>query len=422
MNDRPVIFTPSGFVHIANPVYASGMDLSFTADEQRFRTEVRSFIDANLPAEIRAKVLGGKHVAKDDFVRWHKTLYQNGWSTPNWPTEFGGPGWNAAQQHIFDVECADAGAPPLMPFGIRMVAPVIMAFGNRAQQDRFLPRIRSGEHWWAQGYSEPGSGSDLASLRMRAERRGDVYVCNGQKTWTTLAQYADWIFCLVRTASDRRPQQGISFLLIDMKSPGVTVRPIVTIDGDAEVNEVWFEDVEVPVDNRVGEENQGWTYAKYLLGHERTGNAGIGMCKRWLKALKSIASRQRSGGRLLIDDPRFRDHIAQVEIELMALEITTMRVIAMELANQKPGPEASILKVQGTEIQQTLTELQMLALGPQALPYQPQALEAGYSGPLSGPDYAVPLTGRYLNHRKASIYAGSNEIQRNIIAKHMLGL
>ena len=409
-------------MHIANPVYASGMDLSFTAEEQRFRTEVRSFIDANLPAEIRAKVLGGKHVSKDDFVRWHKTLYQNGWSTPNWPTEFGGPGWNAAQQHIFDVECADAGAPPLMPFGIRMVAPVIMAFGNRAQQDRFLPRIRSGEHWWAQGYSEPGSGSDLASLRMRAERRGDVYVCNGQKTWTTLAQYADWIFCLVRTATDRRPQQGISFLLIDMKSPGVTVRPIVTIDGDAEVNEVWFEDVEVPVDNRVGEENQGWTYAKYLLGHERTGNAGIGMCKRWLKALKHIASRQRAGGRLLIDDPRFRDHIAQVEIELMALEITTMRVIAMELANQKPGPEASMLKVQGTEIQQTLTELQMLALGPQALPYQPQALEAGYSGPLSGPDYAVPLTGRYLNHRKASIYAGSNEIQRNIIAKHMLGL
>jgi alkylation response protein AidB-like acyl-CoA dehydrogenase len=399
-----------------------GMDLSFTADEQRFRTEVRGFLDAHLPAELSDKVLGGKHLSKEDFLGWHRTLHQRGWSTPNWPKEFGGPGWNAAQQHIFDDECADAGAPPLMPFGIRMVAPVLMAFGNRAQQDRFLPRIRSGDHWWCQGYSEPGSGSDLASLRMRAERRGNVYVCNGQKTWTTLAQYADWIFCLVRTATDRRQQQGISFLLIDMKSPGVTVRPIYTLDGDAEVNEVWFDNVEVPVDNRVGEENQGWTYAKYLLGHERTGNAGVGMCKRWLKALKRIAALSRAGGRALIDDARFRDRIAQVEIELMALEVTTMRVIAMELAKQSPGPEASILKVQGTEIQQALTELMMHALGPQALPFQPAALEPDYTGPLSGPDWAVPITGRYLNHRKASIYAGSNEIQRNIIAKHMLGL
>jgi len=398
------------------------MDLRYTADEQRFRTEVRSFLDAHLPAELSAKVLGGKHLTRDDFLSWHRALHQRGWSTPNWPNEFGGPGWNAVQQHIFDEECAGAGAPPLLPFGIRMVAPVIMAFGSHAQQERFLPRIRSGEHWWCQGYSEPGSGSDLASLRMRAERRGDVYVCNGQKTWTTLAQYADWIFCLVRTAPDRRPQQGISFLLIDMKTPGVTVRPILTLDGDAEVNEVWFEDVEVPIENRVGEENQGWTYAKYLLGHERTGNAGVGTCKRWLQALKRIAATQRAGGRPLIDDPRFRDRVAQVEIELMALEVTNLRVIAMELANQAPGPEASILKVQGSDIQQELTELTMHALGPHALPYQPAALEAGYAGPLAGPAWAVPVTGRYLNHRKASIYAGSNEIQRNIIAKHMLGL
>jgi alkylation response protein AidB-like acyl-CoA dehydrogenase len=398
------------------------MDLRFTAEEQRFRAEVRDFLARNLPTELSNKVLLGKHLSREDFLGWHRALAQRGWSTPNWSKEFGGPGWNAAEQHIFDDECADAGAPPLMPFGIRMVAPVIMAFGSKAQQDRFLPRIRSGDVWWAQGYSEPGSGSDLASLRMRAERRGNVYVCNGQKTWTTLAQHADWIFCLVRTATDRKAQLGISFLLIDMKTPGVTVRPIYTLDGDAEVNEVWFEDVEVPVENRVGEENQGWTYAKYLLGHERTGNAGVGMCRRWLKALKRIATEQRAGDRRLIDDARFRDRIAQVEIELMALEVTMMRVIAMELAKQAPGPEASILKVQGTEIQQALTELMMHALGPQALPYQPAALEAGYAGPLSGPDWAVPVTGRYLNHRKASIYAGSNEIQRSIIAKHMLGL
>jgi alkylation response protein AidB-like acyl-CoA dehydrogenase len=398
------------------------MDLRYTADDQRFRADVRGFLDAKLPPELRDKVLRGKHLDREDFLRWHHTLYERGWSTPNWPTEFGGPGWNATQQHIFDEECADAGAPVLLPFGIRMVAPVIMTFGSRAQQDRFLPRIRSGEDWWCQGYSEPGSGSDLASLRMRAERKGDLYVVNGQKTWTTLAQHADWIFCLVRTATDRRPQQGISFLLIDMKSPGVTVRPIATLGGEREVNEVWMEDVEVPIDNRVGEENQGWTYAKYLLGHERTGNAGVGTCKRWLKQLKRVASEQRSGGRPLIDDPRFRDRIAQVEIELMALEVTNLRVIAMELAKREPGPEASILKVQGTEIQQALSELMMHALGPQALPWQPGALDAGYAGPLSGPAYAVPVTGRYLNHRKASIYAGSNEIQRNIIAKMMLGL
>jgi len=359
---------------------------------------------------------------KDDLVRWHKILAEKGWVAPDWPVQWGGTGWNAVQRYIFEEEMGHAGCPPLVAFGLRMCAPVLFRFGTDAQKQKFLPRIYRGEDFWCQGYSEPGSGSDLASLRMRAERRGNIYVCNGQKTWTTLAQYADWIFCLVRTATDRRQQQGISFLLIDMKSPGVTVRPIMTLDGDAEVNEVWFDNVEVAVDNRVGEENQGWTYAKYLLGHERTGNAGVGMCKRWLKALKRIAAQQQVGGRPLIDDARFRDRIAQVEIELMALEVTTMRVIAMELAKQSPGPEASILKVQGTEIQQALTELMMHALGPQALPFQPAALEPGYAGPLSGPDWAVPITGRYLNHRKASIYAGSNEIQRNIIAKHMLGL
>ena len=398
------------------------MDLEFTADEKRFRDEVRSFLRSHLPKEIGEKVVQGKRLEKADFLRWHKILHQQGWVAPTWPREFGGTGWTSVQQYIFEEEGADAGAPPLMPFGLRMVAPVIMKFGNKAQQDHYLPRILSGEDWWCQGYSEPGSGSDLASLKMRAERKGDVYVCNGQKTWTTLAQHADMIFCLVRTASDVRAQEGISFLLIDMKTPGITVRPIIMLDGEHEINEVWFENVEVPVANRVGEENKGWTYAKYLLGHERTGNAGVGFCKRWLKELKKMAAAQSANGRPLLEDARFRDKIAQVEIDLMALEITNLRVIAAEQETKGPGPEASMLKVKGSEIQQALTELMMQALGQHALPWQPEALDYGYRGEVAGPDFGPPLTGDYFNYRKASIYAGSNEIQRNIISKMMLGL
>ncbi len=399
------------------------MDLNFTPEEQQFRAEVRQFIDENLPREISAKVLGGKRLHREDFLRWHQILHKKGWIAPNWPKEFGGTGWNAVQQFIFEEESADAGAPLILPFGLRMVAPVIMAFGNKTQQEYFLPRILSGEHWWCQGYSEPGSGSDLASLKMRAERRGDKYICNGQKTWTTLAQHADWIFCLVRTTSDVRAQEGISFLLIDMKSKGVSVRPIIMLDGEHEINEVWFENVEVPVENLVGEENKGWTYAKYLLGHERTGNAGVGYCKRWLKQLKQIAASQTgSDGQSLLEDARFRDKIAQVEIDLIALEITNLRVIEAEMERRAPGPEASMLKVKGTEIQQMLTELMLQALGHQALPFQHEAMEADYEGALAGPDYGVPLAGLYFNYRKASIYAGSNEIQRNIISKMMLGL
>jgi alkylation response protein AidB-like acyl-CoA dehydrogenase len=402
------------------------MDLNFSAEEQRFRAEVRQFIDARLSPDTRDKVLGGRRLSKDDYLGWHRTLHKQGWVAYSWPMEFGGTGWNAAQQYIFEEEMADAGAPALMPFGLRMVAPVIMKFGNKAQQDHYLPRILSGEDWWCQGYSEPGSGSDLASLKMRAERQTrngqDVYVCNGQKTWTTLAQHADMIFCLVRTASDVRAQEGISFLLIDMKTPGITVRPIIMLDGEHEINEVWFENVEVPVANRVGEENKGWTYAKYLLGHERTGNAGVGFCKRWLKELKKMAAAQSANGRPLLEDARFRDKIAQVEIDLMALEITNLRVIAAEQEKKGPGPEASMLKVKGSEIQQALTELMMQALGQHALPWQPEALDYGYRGEVAGPDFGPPLTGDYFNYRKASIYAGSNEIQRNIISKMMLGL
>ncbi|HUP91236.1 MAG TPA: acyl-CoA dehydrogenase family protein [Solimonas sp.] len=398
------------------------MNLNFTPEEEAFRTEVRSFVKAALPADIHAKVRGGKRMEREDFLRWHRLLHQKGWIAPNWPVEFGGSGWDAVRQHIFEEELAMAGAPTTMPFGLRMVAPVIMRFGSPAQQQHFLPRILSGEDWWCQGYSEPGSGSDLASLKTKAERRGDVYVVNGQKTWTTLAQHADWIFCLVRTNTEARAQEGISFLLIDMKSKGVTVRPIIMLDGEHEINEVWFENVEVPVANRVGDENKGWTYAKYLLGHERTGNAGVGMCKRWLRHLKRIAAKQPGDdGKPLLDDPRFRDRIAKVEIDLTALEITNMRVIAMEQERRAPGPEASMLKVKGVEVQQALTELMMLALGQHALPHQSAAMDAGYAGPVAGPDYGVPLSGHYFNFRKASIYAGSDEIQRNIIAKMILG-
>ncbi len=398
------------------------MDLNFTAQEQSFRTEVRAFIDAQLPADIRDKVLNGNRMGKEDFMRWHRILHKQGWVAPHWPVEFGGAGWNAVQQHIFSEECADAGAPALMPFGLVMVAPVIMAFGSKAQQDYFLPRILAGDDWWCQGYSEPGSGSDLASLKTRAERVGDKYIVNGQKTWTTLGQFADWIFCLVRTSVDARKQEGISFLLIDMKTPGITVRPIIMLDGEHEVNEVWFDNVEVPVENRVGEENKGWTYAKFLLGHERTGIAEVGRSKRKLKRLKDIASQERAddGGRL-IDDIRFRDRIAQVEIELMALEITNLRVIAADMEHKTPGPEASLLKIRGSEIQQTLSELMMLALGAYALPHQHAALDAGYSGDIVGPDYGVALSGNYFNMRKTTIYGGSNEIQKNIISKMILG-
>ncbi|MBL8489209.1 MAG: acyl-CoA dehydrogenase family protein, partial [Rhodocyclaceae bacterium] len=306
------------------------MDLNYTPEEQQFRAEVRDFIHTHLPREVSAKVLGGKRLGKDDFVRWQKILHHKGWGAPAWPRQFGGPGWNAVQQHIFDEECSDAGAPMQLPFGLKMVAPVIMTFGNKGQQDYFLPRIMDGTDWWCQGYSEPGSGSDLASLKTRAERQGDHYIVNGQKTWNTLGQHADWIFCLVRTSTEGRQQEGISFLLIDMKTPGITVRPIIMLDGEHEINEVWFEDVKVPVENLIGVENKGWTYAKFLLGHERTGIAGVGRSKRELKKLKEIAHRQTAGGQSLMSDQRFRDRVAQVELELMALEITNLRVISSE--------------------------------------------------------------------------------------------
>ncbi len=398
------------------------MDLTFTPEERAFRDEVRAFLEASLPPDVRHRVLEGLHVPKEDTVAWQRILHRRGWGGPNWPVEFGGTGWDPVRQYVFEEESALAGAPRLLPFGLKMVGPVIQRFGNKAQQDRFLPRILTLEDWWCQGYSEPGSGSDLASLRTEAIRQGDHYVVNGQKTWITLAQHADWIFCLVRTDRTAKAQAGISFLLVDMHSPGVTVRPIVMLDGGHEVNEVWFEDVKVPVENLVGEENKGWTYAKFLLGHERANIAGIGMSKRELQRLKRIAADERKHGRPLAEDPHFAARLAQVEIDLLALEITNLRVLSAEAERRAPGPEASLLKVKGTEIQQALTELMMQAVGPYALPFRIEALEDGFHGAPAGPAYAAPLAATYCNMRKASIYGGSNEIQKNIVSQMILGL
>ena len=403
------------------------MDLNFTSAELAFRDEVRAFLKDKLPADISHRIHRGLAIGAADYTRWQKILHQQGWAAPSWPKQFGGTDWSPVQLHIYDEEAAAAGAPRTIPFGLKMVAPVIMAFGSAEQQQRFLPRILSGEDWWCQGYSEPGAGSDLASLKTRAERRtdsnGEHYIVNGQKTWNTLGQHASWIFCLVRTDPTAvKQQQGISFLLIDMKTSGISVRPIITLDGAHEVNEVWFENVRVPVENRIGEENRGWTYAKFLLGHERTNIAGVGASKRELKRLKDIATKEIKSGRPLIEDPLFAARIAQVEIDLMALEITNLRALSAEAEKRAPGPEASVLKIKGTEIQQTISELMMYAVGPYALPFERESPEEGGMKSVAGPDYAAGLAAAYCNLRKVTIYSGSNEIQRNIISQMILGL
>jgi len=396
------------------------MDLNYTAEDLAFRDEVRTYLEANLPQDLQQKVLNHKRLSREDFVRWHKILAKQGWVATGWPAEYGGTGWTATQRHIFEEECARAGTPAILPFGVNMVAPVIMAFGNQTQKDYYLPRILSCEDWWCQGYSEPGSGSDLASLKTRAEREGDHYIVNGQKTWTTLAQHADMIFCLVRTDTGVRKQEGISFLLIDMKTPGITVRPIIMLDEEHEVNEVFFDNVKVPVENLIGEENKGWTYAKYLLGHERTNIAAVGRAKRELQFLKRIAAKHQKNGLPLIDDAVYASKVASLEVELMALEITVLRVISQD--SGRPGPEASLLKIKGTEIQQRLTELMVEAVGPYGLPFDPAFLEGETEHSIVGDDDAAPLAPYYFNFRKTSIYGGSNEIQKNIITQMILGL
>jgi len=392
------------------------MDLNFTAEEQQFRLQIRQWVADNLPADISQKVRQSLRLTREDMQRWARILGQKGWLGWGWPKQFGGPGWNAIQKHLFEEECALAGAPRVVPFGPVMVAPVIMTFGNAEQQQRFLPGIASGEVWWSQGYSEPGAGSDLASLKCKAERRGDHYLVNGQKTWTTLGQYGEWIFCLVRTSNEGKPQTGISFLLIDMKSPGISVRPIVLMDGEPEVNEVWFDNVEVPAENLIGEENKGWTYAKHLLAHERTNIADVNRAKRELERLKRLA---RSEG--LWDETRFRDQIALLEVDIVALEMMVLRVLSAEKNGKQSLDVAGLLKIRGSEIQQRYTELMMLAAGPLAQPFVTEAMDAGWQGDLAFPTTLLPLAGTYFNYRKTTIYGGSNEVQRNIVAQTVLG-
>jgi hypothetical protein len=392
------------------------MDLAFTPEEQQFRQDIRAWVRENLPPEIAHKVHNALRLTREDMQRWAKILGKKGWLGYGWPKEFGGPGWNAVQRHLFEEECALAGAPRIVPFGPVMVAPVIMTFGNAEQQKRFLPGIASGEVWWSQGYSEPGAGSDLASLKCRAERRGDKYIVNGQKTWTTLAQHGEWIFCLVRTSTEGKPQTGISFLLIDMKSPGVSVRPIYMLDGEPEVNEVFFDNVEVPAENLIGEENKGWTYAKHLLSHERTNIADVNRAKRELERLKRIAKAEK-----VWDDQRFRDEIAKLEVEVVALEMLVLRVLSAQQSGKNPLDIAGLLKIRGSEIQQRYTELMMLAAGPYALPWMREAMDAGWQGEFVGAPYIAPLAATYLNMRKTTIYGGSNEVQRTIVAQTVLG-
>ena len=398
------------------------MDIPLSSADAAFQDEVRAFIAAELPGDVKAKVERGQHLDKGDYVRWQKILFKRGWIAPGWPEEYGGTGWTPLQRHLFEEELARASTPRIMPFGLSMVAPVIMAFGDAAQKKHYLPRILSSEDWWCQGYSEPGSGSDLASLTTKAVADGEDYIVSGQKTWTTLAQYADMIFCLVRTSTEGKPQEGITFLLIDIRSPGIDVRPIRTLDGGEEINDVFFDEVRVPQANRIGEENRGWTYAKFLLGHERTGIAAIGRSKQELVQLKAIAAAEPSGSGTLAEDGAFAAQMADLEIDILALESLVLRIVADETEGRTPGAEASILKIKGTEIQQRLSELALEAIGYYANPYVAEAQLAGWNEEPIGPEHAATVAPHYFNWRKASIYGGTNEIQKNIIAKMVLGL
>ncbi|QJB69496.1 acyl-CoA dehydrogenase family protein [Parasphingorhabdus halotolerans] len=398
------------------------MNLEFTVEENAFRDEVREFIANNHPKNIDMNALRDE-VTPEDMVAWHKILGKKGWSVPAWPTEYGGTGWTPTQRYIWGEENARANTIMPLPFGVAMVGPVIYTFGNEEQKAEHLPGIKSGDVWWCQGYSEPGAGSDLASLKTTAVRDGDDYILNGQKTWTTLAQHADWGFFLCRTDSDApKPQMGISFILVDMKTPGIEVRPIKLIDGGYEVNEVWLTDVRVPAKNLIGEENKGWTYAKFLLAHERSGIAGVARSKRGVEKLQEIAKSEMLDGKPLIEDMGFARKISQLEIDLAALEITELRTLAGEQAGKGPGPESSLLKIKGTEIQQRITELTLEAVGYYGTPDFRSFPDDGSNDFPIGPDYAHHAAPTYFNMRKTSIYGGSNEIQRNIITKMILGL
>ena len=396
------------------------MELRFTSEELAFRDDVRSFIQRALPDAVRTKMIEGRQLTKDEIVSWQQTLNAKGWAVPHWPAEWGGTGWTAVQHYLFDDELQQAPAPLCLPFNVNMIGPVIAAFGTEEQKQRFLPRIANLNDWWCQGFSEPGAGSDLAALTTSARLSGDHYLVNGQKIWTSFAQFADWMFCLVRTQpATTRKQQGISFLLIDMRTPGITVRPIATIDGGHDVNEVFLEEVMVPVENLVGQPGEGWNIAKFLLGRERTGLARVGTSKERIRRIKQLASIEQSGGRPLWEDARFRERVAAVEVELKALEMTLLRVIAAEKTrghSNRPDPASSILKIKGTEIQQATTELMLEVAGPHATRYRPEAVDD-----VEHSDWADRIAPAYFGWRKLSIFGGSNEIQKNIIAKTILG-
>jgi alkylation response protein AidB-like acyl-CoA dehydrogenase len=393
------------------------VELQLSSEDAAFRDEVRGFIAENYPKEMRVPN-PETDLSKEQMLLWHRILYQKGWIAPQWPKQYGGPGWSITQRFLFERETTRAGTLPPLAFSVTMVGPVIYTFGSEAQKKKFLPRILSGQDWWCQGYSEPGSGSDLASVRTKAVREGDHYIVNGHKTWTTLAQHADWIFCLVRTDPAAKPQSGISFLLIDMKSPGVSVRPIITIDGSHEVNDVFLENVRVPAENLIGEENKGWTYAKFLLGNERTSMAGIGRSIRALNSVRKIVEAE-----IPTEDPAYFDfikEIARIELDVLALEATELRVVAQMSRGIDPGAAASLFKIRGTEIFQEITELTHRAIGNYGLAIREHPMSANRFVP--GPEYGHTASEHYLNSRKLSIYGGSNEIQRNIIAKAVLGL
>ncbi|MDG2295456.1 MAG: acyl-CoA dehydrogenase family protein [Paracoccaceae bacterium] len=395
------------------------MDLNFSGQELAFQSEVQSFLADNLPDDIAAKVRLGDGLTKDMMDLWHSILNAKGWLATTWPKDFGGPGWTPVQKHIFEEECCRAYAPRIVPFGLNMLGPVLQKFGTAEQQESILPRILSGEDWWCQGYSEPGAGSDLASLKTRAIRDGDEYIINGQKTWTTLGQHANKIFCLVRTSGEGKPQEGISFVLVDIDTPGIDMRPIRLIEGGHEVNEVFFTDVRVPVSNLVGEENKGWTIAKFLLSHERTGIAGVGFSMQALEEVKTLAHSIRRGAKRLIDDPLFSARLANVEIDLEAMKITNLRMLFQAQKQGAPGPETSMLKIKGTVINQELRDLARRALGPTAAPFPGHVTDGNI---LFGPADTAFNAARYFNNRKTSIFGGSNEIQRNILTKTMLEL
>jgi alkylation response protein AidB-like acyl-CoA dehydrogenase len=396
------------------------LDLSFSSQDLNFQQQVRTFFAEKLPDDIRNRCDRGLLMGKDELIRWQSILNQQGWLVPNWPEHHGGPGWTLTQKYIFSQEFANASAPLVSPFGIAMIGPVLIEFGSEQQKKRYLPRILNSEQFWCQGYSEPGAGSDLASLKTRAVRDGDHYVINGQKIWTSYAHWADMMFCLVRTDPHAKAQEGISFILIDMKSPGIEIKPIIGMDMGHTLNEVFFDNVKVPVENLVGEENKGWTYAKFLLQKERNFVARVSQSKRMIERIKDIAHQQRVGRGFLIDSADFKRRITQFEIDLMALEYTELRFLARQIDGQPVGPEPSILKIRGTEIQQGLKQLLVESLGMYAAPYENDKMTIESDFLSIGPDYMHGILAEHLYGRASSIFGGSNEIQRNIIARMLL--